>query len=121
MPCDTRLKDNYRNTRRRQTIQERAAEVKQVTSDVNSLIAAGKVKPIIDKLTGAIAFQGLDENVRDGVTDACVYRRLMITGNSLTKMAIQRAEQMAGRTVNKTALQQGVHSHDGGGSWHNGH
>jgi len=114
MPCDTRLKP-------RQTIQQRAAEVRQVVYDINSLIAAGKVKPVIDKRTGAIAFQGIDDTIRDGVTDACVYRRLMITGSSLTKAAIQRAEQIAGRTVDKQALAQGVHSHDGGGSWHHGH
>jgi ATP:corrinoid adenosyltransferase len=114
MPCDTRLKP-------KQTLQQRATEVRQVVYDVNSLIASGKVKPIIDKLTGAIAFQGLDENIRDGVTDACVYRRLMITGSSLTKAAIQRAEQIAGRTVDKQALAQGHHSHDGGKSWHHGH
>jgi hypothetical protein len=121
MPCDTKLRDNYRNSGRRQTITERKAEVKQVVYDVNSLIAAGRVKPIIDKRTGAIAFQGLDETIRDGVTDACVYRQLMIHGNSLTKMAIQRAEQIAGRTVDNKAIAQGVHSHDGGNSWHNGH
>lgn len=121
MPCDTRFKRNYRNSGRIQTISERKAEVKQVVSDINSLIAAGRVKPIIDRLTGAIAFQGIDDTVRDGVTDACVYRQLMISGNSLTKAAIQRAEQIAGRTVDKKALAQGVHSHDGGGSWHNGH
>jgi ATP:corrinoid adenosyltransferase len=121
MPCDTRLKDNYRNSRRRQTISERAEEVRRVVSDINSLISANKVKPIIDKLTGAIAFQGLDETIRDGVTDACVYRRLMITGSSLTKAAIQRAEQIAGRTVDKQALAQGHHSHDGGATWHHGH
>ncbi len=121
MPCDTRLKDNYRNLRRRQTITERKTEVKQVVTDVNSLIAAGKVKPVIDKRTGAIAFNGLTDDIRDGVTDACVYRQLMIHGNSLTKMAIQRAEQIAGRTVDNKAVAQGVHSHDGGGTWHNGH
>jgi hypothetical protein len=114
MPCDTRLKKN-------QTISQRADEVRRVVDDVNSLIAAGRVKPIIAKRTGAIAFQGLDDNIRDGVTDACVYRRLMITGSSLTKAAIQRAEQIAGRTVDKQAIAQGVHSHDGGGTWHNGH
>jgi hypothetical protein len=114
MPCDTRLKP-------RQTISQRKEEVKKVTYDVNSLIAAGKVKPIIDKKTGAIAFNGLTDDIRDGVTDACVYRRLMISGSSLTKAAIQRAEQIAGRTVDKQALANGVHSHDGGGSWHHGH
>jgi hypothetical protein len=114
MPCDTKLKP-------KQTIQQRADEVRKVVSNVNSLIASGKVKPIIDKLTGAIAFQGIDDTARDGVTDACVYRRLMATGSALAKAAIARAEQIAGRSVNKTAVAQGHHSHDGGKTWHHGH
>jgi hypothetical protein len=114
MPCDTRLK-------RGQTIQQRAAEVKKVAYDVNSLIAAGRVKPVVDKRTGAIAFQGLDDNIRDGATDACIYRRIMVSGSSLTKAALQRAEQLAGRSVDKQALAQGHHSHDGGATWHEGH
>ena len=121
MSCDTRLKRNYRNQNRLQTISERAAEVRQVAIDVNSLIAAGKVKPVVDKRTGAIAFQGLDDNIRDGATDACIYRRIMVTGSSLTKAKLAQAEAIAGRTVNKQALAAGVHSHDGGGSWHDGH
>jgi hypothetical protein len=114
MPCDTRLK--YR-----QTISERKAEVKRVISDVSSLVATGKVKPVIDKKTGAIAFQGLDDNIRDGVTDACVYRLMMVSGGALAKAKIAQAEALAGRTVNREALAAGVHSHDGGGSWHHGH
>jgi hypothetical protein len=114
MTCDTKLKP-------RQTIQQRAEEVRKVVYDVNSLISAGKIKPIIDKKTGAIAFQGVDDTIRDGVTDGCIYRRLMVTGSSLTKAAIARAEQIAGRSVNKQAVGQGVHSHDGGGTWHHGH
>jgi hypothetical protein len=110
MPCDTRLK-------RGQSIQQRAAEVKKVASDVNSLIASGRVKPVVDKRTGAIAFQGLDDNLRDGATDACIYRRIMVSGSSLTKAALQRAEQLAGRSVDKQALAQGHHSHDGGATW----
>jgi len=114
MACETRLKN-------RQTLAERKAEVKKVIYDVNSLIATGRVRPVVDKRTGAIAFQGFDENLRDGVTDACVYRQLMITGSTLTKMKIAAAEQLAGRTVNKQAVGAGVHSHDGGQTWHNGH
>jgi hypothetical protein len=110
MPCDTKLK-------RGQTISQRAAEVKQIAYDVNSLIAAGKIKPVIDKRTGAIAFQGLDDNIRDGATDACIYRRIMVSGSSLTKAKLAQAEAIAGRTVNKQALAQGVHSHDGGATW----
>lgn len=114
MPCDTRLKPS-------QTIQQRAEEVRKVVYDVNSLISAGKIKPIVDKATGAIAFQGIDEAIRDGVTDGCIYRRLLVTGSSLTKAALARAEQLAGRPVNKQAVGQGVHSHDGGRTWHSGH
>lgn len=117
MPCDTRLKDNYRNSQRRQTISERAAEVKQIAVDVNSLIAAGKVKPVIDKRTGAIAFEGINDTIRDGATDACIYRRIMVLGSSLTKAKIAQAEAIAGRTINKEAIAQGVHSHDGGATW----
>ncbi len=114
MPCDTKLKP-------RQTIQQRVEEVRKVIYDVNSLIAAGKIKPVVDRKTGAIAFAGVDDAIRDGVTDGCIYRRLMVTGSSLTKAAIARAEQLAGRSVNKQAVGQGVHSHDGGGTWHHGH
>ena len=114
MPCDTRRK-------RGQTIQQRVAEVKKVAYDVNSLLATGKIKAVVDKATGAIAFQGLSDAIRDDVTDACIYRRIMAEGSSLAKAAIAKAEQMAGRGVNKQSLASGVHSHDGGISWHNGH
>ena len=56
---------------------------------------------------------------RDGITDNCAYRRIMgPTGSTADKLAIQKAEQLAGRTVNKVAVGQGVHSHDGGKTWH---
>jgi hypothetical protein len=114
MPCDTKLKP-------KQTLQQRAEEVRRVVYDVNSLISTNRIKPVIDKKTGAIAFEGLSDDIRDGVTDACIYRRLMVTGGSLTKAAIARAEQIAGRSVDKHALAHGHHSHDGGKTWHHGH
>jgi hypothetical protein len=114
MPCDTRFK-------RGQTFAKRKAEVEQVIKDVNSLISIGKVKPVVDKKTGSIAFAGIDDNIRDDVTDACIFRRIMVSGSSLAKAKIAQAEALAGRQVNKGAVAQGVHSHDGGQSWHNGH
>lgn len=114
MTCDTRLKP-------RQTLSQRKAEVKKVVDDVNSLLSVGKIKAVVDKRTGAIAFQGLPDEQRDGVSDACVYRQLMVSGSSLAKAAIMRAEAMAGRPVDKQALAAGVHSHDGGSTWHHGH
>lgn len=112
MPCDTRLK-------RGQTIQQRAAEVRAVAERVSGLIARGSVRVIVGK-TGGVAFTGLAESERDGVTDACMYRRIMATGSALAKASITRAEQMAGRTVDRQAIAQGLHSHNGR-DWHHGH
>lgn len=110
MPCDTRLK-------RRQTISERKIEVKKAVEKLSTGIVAGRIKPKIGP-QGAIAFEGFTEAERDGVTDACAYRRLMIEGSPLARAAIARAEQLAGRTVDKQVIGQGAHSHDGGRTWH---
>ena len=49
------------------------------------------------------------------------YRCIMATGTVVAKLAIARAEQLAGRAVNKQALANGhAHSHDGGRSFHHG-
>jgi hypothetical protein len=62
MPCDTRLKP-------RQTIQQRAAEVRQVVDRLKSGLTSGTVKVKVGP-TGAVTFTGLTEGERDGVTDA---------------------------------------------------
>lgn len=110
MPCDTRLK-------LRQTISQRAAEVRAVTTKIEAGLLSGRVKVKIGP-QGAVAFDGLTDADRDGVTDACAYRRIMITGSALARAAIARAEQLAGRSVDRQVIGQGAHSHDGGRSWH---
>jgi hypothetical protein len=110
MPCDTKLKAN-------QTISQRADEVRQVVSNLDRALQARRVKVTIGP-QGAVAFQGLTDQERDGVTDACAYRRLMATGTALARAEIARAEQMSGRTVNRQVIGQGVHSHDNGKTWH---
>lgn len=110
MPCDRTLKPN-------QGIQERAAEIRKVVDLLSKGLANGRIKPRIGP-QGAIAFEGLTEADRDGVTDNCAYRRLMATGSPTAIAAIQRAEQMAGRTVDRATVAHGAHSHDGGRSWH---
>jgi hypothetical protein len=110
MACDTRLKP-------RQTIQQRAQEVREAVNRLATAIATGRVKVVIGP-QGAITFQGWDDASRDAVTDGCAYRRILATGNAMAKMHIARAEQMAGRTVNKQTVAQGHHSHDGGATWH---
>ncbi len=113
MPCDTRALPN-------QTLTERKAEVRAAVTKLAADLAAGRVKPVIGK-QGGIAFQGWSETDRARVTDACAYRTLMVTGSALAKATIARAEQLAGRAVDKKALAAGVHSHDGGHHWHQGH
>ena len=114
MACDTKLKQG-------QTITQRKDEVRAAMDKIARGLAAGRIKPVVNKATGAIAFDGITAEERDGVTDACAYRRLMVSGSALAQQAIARAEQIAGRGVNKVAVGQGVHSHDGGKTWHNGH
>ena len=113
MPCDTRLK--YR-----QTISQRAEEVRKATAKLAQQLASGQVKPKVNS-KGGIAFEGWTDADRDGVTDACVYRRLLVSGSSLAIAKITQAELLAGRSVDKKLLAQGHHSHDGGQTWHDGH
>lgn len=110
MPCETQLKPQ-------QTISERATEVRAVVAKISAALASGKIKPLVSA-QGGITFLGLTDQERDGVTDGCIYRRIMATGSATAKLAIARAEQRAGRTINRTAVAQGLHSHDGGVTWH---
>lgn len=111
MPCDTRLKP-------RQTISQRKDEVRLVQERVIAGLKSGKIKPKVDA-KGGVVFTGLTDDERDGVTDGCIYRRVMVSGSQLAIQAIARAEQLAGRGVNKQLVAQGYHSHDGGSTWHN--
>lgn len=110
MPCDTRLKP-------KQTIQQRAEEIRRAVAGLSVALASGQIKPRVGP-QGAIAFEGWDATERDGVTDACAYRQLMVSGSALAKAAIARAEQLAGRSVDRRVVAHGAHSHDGGHTWH---
>lgn len=110
MPCDRKLKP-------RQTLKERAVEVQKVVKKLDGLLVSGRVKAKVGP-QGAIAFVGLTDEERDGVTDACAYRRILVSGSALAKAQIARAEQIAGRSVDKQVIGQGAHSHDGGKTWH---
>ena len=112
MVCDTQY------TRPNQTLTERKKEISETVAELSKALAAGTVKPKIGP-QGAIAFDGWTK--RAGITDACAYRRIMATGSALAKAKIQAAELLSGRSVNKQAVAQGVHSHDGGRTFHPGH
>jgi hypothetical protein len=100
-----------------QTITERKKEILATVENVQRLLAAGKIKPVVGP-QGAITFAGLSETDRNRVTDACMYRRIMATGSALARAEIAKAERMAGRSVNRATVAQGVHSHDHGHTWH---
>lgn len=109
MPCDTRL-------RPKQTIQERADEIRKAIANLDSLLKKRRVRVTVGP-QGAIAFSGWPESERNGITDACAYRRIMATGSALAKAEIARAEQLSGRAIDRKVIAQGVHSHDGV-TWH---
>lgn len=113
MPCDTRVKRN-------QTLQQRVTEVKAIVAKLAAKLARGQIKMKVGP-TGGVVFDGIGDDERDGVTDACIYRRIMATGTAQEKLAIQRAEQLSGRTVNRQAVAHGHHAHmvDGKLHWHN--
>jgi hypothetical protein len=113
MPCDTKARQG-------QSLSQRKAEVRTAVEQIAKLLVSGSVKARVGP-QGAIAFEGITTAVRNDVTDACVYRQIMLTGSAAAKLAIQRAEQLAGRQVDRAVIGQGVHSHDGGVSWHRGH
>ena len=109
MPCDRALKPQ-------QTIQQRAEEVRQAVVRIALGLVTGRVKVVIGP-QGAIAFDGLRPDERDGVTDACAYRRILATGSALARAKIAQAELLAGRSVDRRVVAQGVHSHDFGKTW----
>ena len=114
MPCDSKLKTG-------QTIKARALEVREVVERLAKGLVRGTVKAVVGP-TGGIAFTGLTNEERDGVTDACMYRRVLATGSPLALQAIQRAEAAAGRSVDRMAVAHGHHAHaDAHGAlhWHN--
>ena len=110
MPCNTKLKKG-------QTVAQRAAELRKRGEQVDRLLAAGRVGVTVGK-QGGVTFTGIPEDVRDGMTDACVYRAIMARGSHQAKMAIAKAERLAGRVVDKEVVASGLHSHDNGATWH---
>ncbi len=110
MACDTRTLPG-------QTLTQRKEEVLAAVTRLNALLANGQVKVVVSR-EGAVAFQGWLEQDRGRVSDACAYRRLMSIGSSLAKAKIAAAEAAAGRPVNRQVVGSGLHSHDGGVTFH---
>lgn len=89
---------------------ERALELKNATG-VSVVIGAN----------GAVAFRGWSDAERGGIADTCAYRALSAINSPALRRAVARAEALYGRKVNPQAIASGVHSHDGGNTFHHGH
>lgn len=111
MVCDTKLTGT-------QTAAQRFAEVLAATTRLRALLAAGTVRARIGP-QGALALDGWTDAERKGISDACAYRTIAQSWEM--RQAIARAEMQSGRKLNERAVSLGVHSHDGGRTWHPGH
>lgn len=110
MPCETQMKPG-------QTITQRKLEITEVVDRVQKGLLNGSIKLALSP-QGAVAFNGIADVDKRGVTDACVYRRIMATGSALAKAKIAAAQALLGKQAVTT---NGVHSHDGGKTWHGSH
>ena len=116
MACETSLKPN-------QTLSERKDEVRKALLKFTEGLVSGRIKVKVGP-QGAVTFEGITATDRDGITDACAYRRVMAGSNTMAKLAIERAAKStdswndASRPINKQAIAAGYHSHDFGKSWH---
>jgi hypothetical protein len=105
------------------TEEERKRQVRRTVETLDKALANKRARAVVGP-QGAVTFTGegiggvLAEN---RVSDACAYRKIMATGSALARAAIARAEQLAGRSVDRATVAAGVHSHDGGKSWNAGH
>jgi hypothetical protein len=113
MVCET-----YRKPR--QTAEQRADEVRAVKNKVMAGLLQKTVKVVVSP-TGAVVFNGITEAEKQGVTDACIYRHIMVAGAATVKAEIARQAMLQGRQIKMDTVNAGTHSHDGGKTWHPGH
>ena len=97
-----------------QTVEQRRVEVKKAVAKLEAQLAAGIVRLKVGP-QGAVTF--LDWKERDDVTDVCAFRQLQASGSAALRMALARAEALAGRSIDTNVINAGTHSHDGGLTW----
>lgn len=98
----------------------------QIAAQANArALLARKLKlgqaSVVISANGAVAFSGWGEQERAGLSDVCAYRKLLASNSPELRMAIMRAEARYGRKVDARQVAAGVHSHDGGKTFHPGH
>lgn len=102
------------------TEEQRQRQIDEALQRLEQQMARGTVTVSIGP-QGAVAFDGWAEAERDGVADVCAYRALKVAGSFELAQAVQRAEMASGRSVDEQQVAAGIHSHDGGATWHPGH
>lgn len=103
-----------------QTQADRDREIRKALEALEAQLLAGTTNVVIGD-NGALAFVGSWDRDRLGVTDVCAYNALVHQNSWALQQAIANAEAISGRQINPTMIASGVHSHDGGRSWHPGH
>lgn len=88
--------------------------VKAALARLEAALDSGTVKVKVGP-QGAVVFLGWEN--RDGMTDGCALRKLQTQGSPALRMALAKAEAMAGRPMSRAVVNAGVHSHDGGKTW----
>lgn len=83
-------------------------------------LRAGTVTVTVGR-NGAVAFRGWVDPDKGPVSDLCAFRKLQSSNSTALRMALARAEGLAGRKADPRAIAAGTHSHDGGHTWHPGH
>ena len=109
MPCDSNIPVGM-------TVEQRQKTILDAIKKLEAALASNKVQAVVSA-KGAVAFKGWNDKDRDGVTDICAYRRLAVENSYALKVAIQKAELLAGTKVNLQTIGAGTHSHDGGKTW----
>jgi hypothetical protein len=106
---------------------QRKKQIDEAVERLNKALAVGEVKIKVGA-NGAITF--IDGKVRGAVagilgsnkiSDTCAYRKLLAISSPSLRAAVIQAEALAGRKIDPQAVASGMHSHDGGKTWHPGH
>lgn len=106
MPCDTVVPQK---------------DFLDVMRELEDLLLGNAVEVVVDQATGAVALVGWQDSSRRGVSDVCAIQKLMAENSFAWQRALATAESIAGRQMDINMLSSGVHSHDGGSTWHPGH
>lgn len=110
MVCELRLKAA-------QTAEQRTREIRETLARLEQQLQKGTARLVIGA-NGAAAITGWTD--RNDVSDVCAIRALTAAKSFALSRAVAQAEA-GGRKLSLAAVNSGLHSHDGGKTWHPGH